>query len=219
MLLAGLPAMAQDDVEYRMELGAGAGVAFSLDDTNSRFYGATNMAGGVLARFPLNPRMAVKTALSYARTAGSTTGLEEFYPANPGTVSPERLDYTFSGGIVDLSALYELHFLPYGYKQGYLGHRRLVPYIQAGFGLTYATPGKAFTVSLPVGAGLKYKLAARLNLGLEWRMHFTLSDKMDGLAAPLGIKSQGFRNKDHYSFTLLTLTYDLAPKCPNCNRD
>jgi len=219
LCLSWLAAAAQDDVEYRLELGAAAGVNFSLDDTNSRFYGNTGLAGGLLARFPLNPRMAVKTALSYAKTGGDVAGTDNFYPAHEGTASPERRSYTFDGGIADLSALFELHFLPYGYAKGYLGNHRLVPYIQGGIGLTYATPGKTFSFNLPVGAGLKYKVGKRLNLGLEWRMHFCLSDKLDGLPAPLGIPSQGFRNKDHYSFTLLTLTYDLSPKCPNCNKD
>lgn len=217
--LSCLPAAAQDEAEYRLELGGAAGVNFCLDDANSRFYGGTNLAGGVMARFPLNPRMAVKAAFTYAKTAGNVTGVDNFYPATPGMATPDRLRHSFSGGICDFSALYELHFLPYGYARGYLGHRRFVPYIQAGFGLTYGTPGQAFTVNLPVGVGLKYKAARRLNLGLEWRMHFTPSDRLDDLEAPVGIQSHGFRNKDHYSFTLFTLTYDLSPKCPNCNKD
>lgn len=219
LCLPWLAAAAQDEVEYRLELGAAAGAGFSLDDANSRFYGGTGLAGGLVSRFPLNPRMAVKTALGYVRTGGDVAGAGDFYPAHGDAASPERLDYSFSGGIADLSALFELHFLPYGYARGYLGNHRLVPYIQAGIGLAYATPGKAFGLNFPIGAGLKYKVAKRLNLGIEWRMHFSLSDKLDGLAAPLGIPSQGFRNKDHYSFTLVTLTYDLSPKCPNCNKD
>ena len=27
-----------------------------------------------------------------------------------------------------------------------------------------------------------------------------------------------FRNKDHYVTLLLTLTYDLNPRCPTCNK-
>ncbi len=74
-------------------------------------------------------------------------------------------------------------------------------------------------MNVPIGAGLKYKIAPRLNLGLDWLFHLTLSDKLEGLEAPLGIKSSGFRNKDHYGMTLLTLTYDISPRCPTCNRD
>lgn len=213
-----LPLMAQDEEEYRLELGGGVGAAFSLNDANSKFFGKTNLGAGLVARFPLNPRMAVKTAFSYARTVGDVSGVANFYPSVDAPTT-ERLAYEYNGGICDLSALYELHFLPYGYAAGYLGHHRLVPYLQVGVGLTYGTPSKAFTVNLPMGVGLKYKVGRRLNLGLEWRIHLTPSDKLEGLEAPLFIKSGGFRNKDHYSFTMLTLTYDLAPKCPTCNRD
>lgn len=214
---AGLAA--QEATEYRMEAGVGIGAGFSLNDVNSSFYGQTKAAGGALVRFILNPRMAIKTALSYTPLGGSTTNVENFYPARPGAAGTERLNFTASGGLTDLSALYEIHFLPYGYERGYQGFYRLVPYLQMGFGLTYSDAGDAFTVNFPIGFGLKYKIGRRLNLGLDWRIHFTLDDRLEGLEAPLGIPSGGFRNKDHYSVTLVTLTYDLAPRCPDCNKD
>ena len=208
-----------DDVEYRVELGAAAGIDFSLTDVNSKWFGNPQIAGGVVARFLLNPRMTVKTALTYGKFGGSTDNIRNFYPAHPGEPGTETLKFKADGDVYDLSAIYELHFLPYGYTQGYQGFKRIVPYIQAGFGLSYGSAGKAFTANIPLGFGVKYKIAPRLNLGLEWRMHLSLSDKLENLEAPLGIKSSGFKNKDHYSFTLLSITYDLAPRCPNCNKD
>ena len=193
---------AQEEVQYKMEMGVAAGAGFGLTDINHRFYGNVSVSGGAVARFLLNPRMAIKTSLTY--TVGS--------------VSPERLNYTFSGGVYDLSATYELNFLPYGYVRGFEGHKRITPYIQLGLGFTYASSG-TFTVNLPVGFGVKCKIARRLNLGLDWLIHFTPSDELDGLNAPTAIPSSGFRNKDHYSTTLVTLTYDLFPRCVNCNRD
>lgn len=214
-----LPASAQDDEIYRMEVGVGAGAGFMLDDTNAAFYGATSFTGGALLRFVLNPRMAVKTSLTYTKVGGSTEGIDRFYPSDPTASGETRLNYRFDGAVYDLSALYELHFLPYGLGAGYLNYKRFTPYLQMGFGLTYGTSGKAVTANFPLGFGFKYKLSRRLNLGLDWTMHFSLSDKLDGLEAPLGIKSSMFRNKDHYSQTMLTLTYDISPKCPDCNRD
>ncbi len=214
-----MAATAQEEVEYRREIGAAAGVSFSLTDVNSVWYGNTNFSGGAVVRFLLNPRMAVKTSLTYARLSGATSGMKDFFPVDPDRPGMEQLKFKADGGIVDLSAVYELNFLPYGYTQGYQGYKRFVPYIQMGLGLTYADAGKVFTMNVPIGAGLKYKIAPRLNLGLDWLFHLTLSDKLEGLEAPLGIKSSGFRNKDHYGMTLLTLTYDISPRCPTCNRD
>ncbi|MCI7273172.1 hypothetical protein MR642_02460 [bacterium] len=204
-----------DETLYRLELGGGIGFGTGHTDLKGKW--AADMAA--IARFPLNPRMAVKTQLSYLTLKGSTEGQKNFYPALPDTPGTDRLAYSVSDAVIDASALYELHFLPYGYLRDYKGHCRLVPYLQMGFGLTYGKAGKAFTANIPLGVGVKYKVAERLNLGLDWLVHFTLSDKLDGLEAPLGISSSGFRNKDHYSALSLTLTYDLNPRCPTCNRD
>lgn len=215
-LVCSLHAAAQnDETVYRLELGGGVGMGLNLTDVD----GKIGLAAAAVARFPLNPRMAVKAQFSYSQIKGATDGIKNFYPIDPSQPGSDRLHYEVSDGIYDLSALYELHFLPYGYVCDYKGYSRIVPYLQMGFGLTYGPAGKAFSANIPLGFGVKYKVAPRLNLGLDWLMHFSLSDKLDGLDAPLGIKSSGFRNKDHYSTLTLTLTYDLNPRCPTCNRD
>lgn len=67
---------------------------------------------------------------------------------------------------------------------------------------------------------MKYKIGPRLNLGLEWAVHFSLSDKLDGAEDPYGVKSSGlFKNTDCYSALKLTLTYSFMPKCITCNKD
>lgn len=215
-LVCSLHAAAQnDETVYRLELGGGVGMGLNLTDVD----GKIGLAAAAVARFPLNPRMAVKAQFSYSQIKGATDGIKNFYPIDPSQSGSDRLHYEVSDGIYDLSALYELHFLPYGYVRDYKGYSRIVPYLQMGFGLTYGPAGKAFSANIPLGFGVKYKVAPRLNLGLDWLMHFSLSDKLDGLDAPLGIKSSGFRNKDHYSALTLTLMYDLNPRCPTCNRD
>lgn len=214
-LIGGRAAAQQEETVYRLELGGGLGLGAHFTDVKRQ----PGLALAAIARFPLNPRMAVKTQFTYQGLRGKTAGQKAFFPANPDAAGTERLDYSVSGAVYDLSALYEVHFLPYGYLRDYRGHFRLVPYLQMGFGLTYGEAGKAFSANIPLGAGVKFKVAQRLNLGLDWTVHFSLSDKLDGLEAPLGIRSSGFRNKDHYSALTLTLTYDLNPRCPTCNRD
>ena len=205
----------QEDLVYRLELGVGLGTSVNFTDVKDKM----GLAGALVARFPLNPRMAVKTQFSYVGVKGATASLKNYIPSDPNTVGSAQLNYSVSSAIYDVSVLYELHFLPYGYRRDYRGYSRIVPYLQGGFGLTYGAAGKSFTANIPLGAGIKYKLGQRLNLGLDWMVHFSLSDKLDGLDAPLGIKSEMLRNKDIYSSLMLTITYDLSPKCPTCNRD
>ena len=77
---------------------------------------------------------------------------------------------------------------------------------------------------LPVGVGVKYKLKPRLNIGFEWTMRFTTSDRLDAspegttqLTHPYGIQGSGFKNKDSYNFTMVYLTYEIFPKLRKCN--
>ena len=216
LAVVALSAGAQtDEPFYRLELGGGAGLATHFSDVKGQFAPALSAT----ARFPLNPRSAVKVEATWLTLKGDTKGQKSFLPTTPDAAGPDRLDFSVKDAVWDFSGLYELHFFPYGYVQDYKGYHRLVPYIQLGFGLTYGQAGKAFTANVPLGAGLNYKIGERLNLGLSWTVHFSLSYKLDGLEAPLGIPSEGFRNKDHYSALKLTLTYDLNPRCPTCNRD
>ena len=115
-------------------------------------------------------------------------------------------------------ALYELNFFSYAYRPGYQGHRRFTPYLQMGLGFAFSTTGRTVTPWVPLGFGVKYKLRPRLNVGLDWTMRFSLSDRLDGFDAPHGLKSDFFRNQDHLGLLRVTLTYDFSPRCPTCNK-
>lgn len=220
VLGCGQKAMAQDDDDawYRLELGAGVGFSSMLNDGNSAMFGNSGLAANIVARFPLNPRMAIKTGLSYMKSEGDVSGVKNFYPAIVGNANDDRLNFKYSGAYYDLNVLYELHFLPYGYLPTYMGYSRIVPYLQMGLGVTYSGIAQKAAVNVPIGLGVKYKLARRWNLNLDWHVSFTTSDMLEGLEAPMGITSSGFKNKDHYNVMMLTLTYDLNPKCPTCNK-
>ena len=65
---------------------------------------------------------------------------------------------------------------------------------------------------------MKYKIADRMNLGVEWGVHFTLSDEIDGVKDPYYIESSGlFKNTDCYSALRVTLTYSFMAKCRTCH--
>ena len=75
-----------------------------------------------------------------------------------------------------------------------------------------------FTANLPVGVGMKYKLGERMNLNIDWTMHFTMSDKLDGAVDPYNIKSSGiFKNNDCYSVLQVSITYSFKEKCRVCH--
>lgn len=221
-----IKSMAQDE-EYRMELGIGTGACFYLGDANSKPYANTCGMGSLVARYLINPHMAIKGDLAWGQIKG-TTG-QQFFPSDPNSQSPEGGvpgSNTFKRNLIDFSFRFELNFWGYGIGKGYEGYSRITPYLLLGGGLTFAPKPAEFNVAahIPLGIGIKYKIKPRLNIGLEWSIRFTTSDKLDvsnkngvSLNAPYGITSSGLKNKDCYSFTMLTLTYDLFPKCINCN--
>lgn len=216
LLATALPASAQSDYEYRMEIGAGVGmVAYEGDFNGNITHGMQPMASAVLRR-TFNPYMALRFAAAYGKLKGSSKNVK--------TYMPEYVDtpYEFANSLVDVSATYEYNFWPYGTGHDYRGAQRITPFIFAGLGATYASGSgnNVFTANVPLGVGVKYKVATRLNLGIEWAMHFSMNDNLDGVKDPYGIQSTGmFKNTDCYSMLQLTLTYSLMPKCRTCHND
>ena len=227
-LLAVLPSAgrAQDEI-YRMELGGGIGGAFYVGDANRKPFAHMGPVGSVVARYIFNPHMAVKGNLAVARLSGNTDMM--FFPADAWSGTAEggrRGTAHFERNVIDFGAQFELNFWGYGIGRGYEGYSRITPYILMGAGLTLATGGVQADAgfNIPLGVGVKFKVKRRLNIGFEWSMRFTTTDRLDVsnaegviLSDPYGVGSSGFKNKDCYSFTMLTLTYDLWPKCINCN--
>ncbi|MBQ8487916.1 MAG: outer membrane beta-barrel protein [Prevotella sp.] len=216
LLLAGVAvAKAQDDQEYRMEIGAGGGLVNYLGDYNGSLFGSMQPMGTLTAKYRKNPYSGWALGISYGQLKGKLSDAGTWY------VDEELLPTTFSHGLIDVSVRYEYNFWAYGTGREYHGARPLAPFIAFGLGVTHASASPSvFTMNVPLGFGVKYKVADRLNLTGEWMMHFSGSDKLDGVADPLSIKSSGlFKNTDCYSALQLTLTYDIWAKCRTCHND
>lgn len=216
MVASALSLKAQDEPEYRMEIGAGAGMMGYLGDFNGSLTKDLQPMGSVVARYNFSPYMGLKLSGSYGKLKGSSADVKTYYP------NYQEHTYEFSNSLVDVSLTYELNFLPYGTGRDYLGAKRLTPFVFAGIGATYATGGgdNAFTANVPLGLGVKYKAGKRLNVGLEWAIHFSLSDKLDGAKDPYYVESSGaFKNTDCYSALQLTVTYSFMAKCRTCHNE
>ena len=207
---------AQEEDGYLMEMGLGGGGSFYMGDANSRLYNNTNGVFSVLARYNVNPRFSLKANLSSAGISGST---ENAYGVMPGD------ELLFSRTLYDFGVQIEWGFCGYG-LEGWNGNHRLAPYGLIGIGATFA-PKPAqndFAANIPVGLGLRYKLSERVNIGLEWTMRFSTSDRLDvthtdgtSLQDPFMIKGKGIKNKDSYSFTMLYVTFDVFKRPCHCN--
>lgn len=220
MLMVLLPAArmsAQDDPQYRMEIGASVGMVSYEGDFNGNVLKNMQPMFSALWRYNFDPYKDLRLSATYGKLKGSSKDVDTYYP------DYATEEYSFNRNLLDVSLVFEYNFWPYGTGRDYRGAKRLTPYIYGGIGATSASGGgskSVFTANVPIGLGVKYKLNERMNLGLDWGIHFSLSDELDGVKDPYQVKSSGmFKNTDCYSMLQLTLTYSFKAKCRTCNKE
>ena len=214
LLMLTVEGHAQTEPEYRLEVGGGIGMVSYQGDFNGNIFKNMQPMFSLLAKYKFNPRVAIAMNISYGKLKGSAKDITSHVPA-------QWADYTFKRKIGDVGVRMEYNFWPYGTGMEYRGAQKLTPYIFIGLGTTvYKTDKPQLAMNMPLGLGMKYKAADRVNIALEWAMHFSSSDRLDGVSDPLGIKSSGlFKNTDCYSQLRLSVTYDLWAKCKTCHND
>ena len=190
--------------EYKYEIGGMAGGAFYMGDANKNtIFKGMNPAVGAVFRYNINFRWALKANLMWGQVSGKTEGMENVFPNNAQT--------SFNRSIMELGGQAEFNFFPYSDKFDYAGAKRFSPYVLVGIGLTVAPGGgKTFaSPNIPLGVGMKYKIKNRLNLGCEFSFRKLFGDGLEGkdmLDDPYGVKGSALKNKDWYSFLLLSVT-------------
>lgn len=208
-LMLACSALAQD---YRYEVGPALGVSGYLGDVNNgNLYKHPGVAGGAIFRYVMNSRWAFKGNLLYAGLSGKSTDID--------TKFPNATVYSFNSKLFDLGAQAEFNFLNYGIGPKYKNYKRISPYMVLGLGATISSVAGAthFTMNLPMGIGVKYKVKPRLNLGFEFTMRKALGDQLDGLSDLNGIKHGFAKNTDWYSVALFTVTYEFSKRCTKCH--
>lgn len=217
VLLLAARMSAQDDPQYRMEIGAGVGTVSYEGDFNGNVLKNMQPMFSALWRYNFDPYKDLRLCATYGKLKGSSKDVDTYYP------DYATEEYSFNRNLLDVSLVFEYNFWPYGTGRDYRGAKRLTPYIYGGIGATSASGGgskSVFTANVPIGLGVKYKLNERMNLGLDWGIHFSLSDELDGVKDPYQVKSSGmFKNTDCYSMLQLTLTYSFKAKCRTCNKE
>lgn len=96
LLVSSLGIWAQEDEEYRMEIGAGVGVTGYLGDFNPSLTKNLQPSASIVLRRYFNPYMGLKAQLGYGKMKGQAADVETFYPEYQGT------DYKFDNTLVGL---------------------------------------------------------------------------------------------------------------------
>ncbi|MBL7137871.1 MAG: hypothetical protein ISS17_03760 [Bacteroidales bacterium] len=177
-----------------LEVGIFGGGCYYLGDVNpSGHFKGTRLAYGVLARYNIDSRWAVKLS----GTRGTVTGNS----ANTWFLPDRNLQ--FESPVTDISAVAEFNFLPYftGSKRNFIS-----PYVFAGIGMFFFKPAsigvelqplgtegqqvgydgrKPYSLigfNIPFGLGVKAGITRKIGMTLFWEMHKTFSDYLDDIS-------------------------------------
>ena len=189
IVLLSQPVKSQD-----LEVGITGGGCYYLGDLNpGKHFLNTQVAYGVLARYTIDTRWAVKLSVIHGSVKGeaSSTGF-----------LPDR-GLSFSSPVTDIAAIMEFNFMPY-----FTGSEmsKVSPYIYTGFSVFFfnpvsngislqplgtegqnvgyqgRTPYRTTSFSFPFGLGGKFSIAKRLSLQIFWEMHKTFTDYLDDVS-------------------------------------
>ena len=119
---------------------------------------------------------------------------------------------SFSSQIIELEAATEIGFIPFSTRV--TNRKQFTPYVLVGVGGAYVNNSIIFHV--PIGFGLKYSPINRWSFGLEWRLHKTFSDRIDGYVNVSEKPKSFLHNNDWFGFGGLLVTYRLEGKGAVC---
>jgi hypothetical protein len=201
--------------QRKANFGVFAGTAYYLGDINpnQHFY-RPSVSLGVIYRYNLNTRLALRANAYYADLSGSDLDF-------PKTLHPDRplSPASFNTSLLDVAFQVEFNFLPYTPN---IGKWVYTPYISTGISgalIVSSNVAAENLTSLPFGVGVKVNLTSRISAGAEWSFRKTFNDHIDGLENPSGTGSL-LHNNDWYSFLGVFITFkffNFAKKCPAYN--
>jgi outer membrane protein OmpA-like peptidoglycan-associated protein/opacity protein-like surface antigen len=184
----------------------------------------TNFGFGVSLKKHFNPNWSVGLGFKHGKLSGDDQNFSE-------NASRARRNFSFSSPVNELAL--RLEWDPLGHKrynEDGTFNRKLTPYLFVGAGMTFFNPettygngvypdqafeqrvntdksngGASTGFVTPVGAGLRYDLNQKWNLGLEFGYRPPFTDLLDGVA-----ESGDPDNNDWYVFGGLTIGYKFS---------
>lgn len=193
-----------------IEFGGGIGTThYTGDLTSYPRISESQLAATAIYRLNFSDIISVK----FAFTAGQVSGNDD----DPVDVLGEERQHSFKHGLLELSSVFEYHFLSYRSDKS---RNKWSPYAFFGIGFvnvrdvedTYEDFSQIQFV-LPMGGGVKYELSKRFTLGAELGARRTFFDYLDGISdGDQRIKNYQYGNpndNDWYFYTGVNLTYVL----------
>lgn len=201
------------------EIGFFVGGTNYIGDIGSTSYINPNQfGGGIIYKYNLNPRIALRGTLSSLPIQGDD--------ANSGNDFRENRNSTplsFSNTIYELAVGTEINFFDYNIREV---NSSFTPYILAEFAVINYKTVEFFTsnnnavyenktsYAIPLGIGIKGRLSDHLAYAVEAGVRFSLADDLDYTTPDIDALNIGEYGNDHYMFTGVSLVYTFGrPAC------
>lgn len=205
------------NAQYLGEFGLMGGVSYYNGDANSTtpFLENHPYMGGFL-RLKMNAHWLCKFDAAYGTVSGNTANFPENHFPH---------EASFEHSFWNIGCQFELNFFKYGLSRWDKEIKRHTPYITAGpsVAIYQGWNGNRLAGGLAFGVGYKFKLAPRVNIGVEWDMHKLFSDSFDDdewgngyLTDPLKMGHSTFKNNDWYSGAVVFLSFDIFKRRGVC---
>lgn len=195
LMLLTVGALKAQEKEYLWEIGAQGGASWTYGDRNpNRVMSDVGASYGLVARYNATLRWSFAGEL------------------NSDAARPNRL--------WSLSVRPEFSFWNYGWGNDYRDKRRYAPFMTLGLTagmLTGNESDRGFVFGIPIGVGLKYKIAQRWNMQVTALFTKTFSDKVDGIDNVGGIKQSAVVGNDWMAGIRIGITYDFKERCIECH--
>jgi len=183
------------------DVGILLGASYYMGDINpnKQLY-ASSSTVGLLYRYNIGPRYALRTSLSFSGLKGSDMDFDDVYQQSRGAY--------FETELVDFSLQVEFNFQPFLAPLS-SSTKRFSPYVTSGISyLSSSSTSSSFAA--PMGVGCKYLIGKRLTAAVEWTFKKSFTDDLDALDDPNNFSDANmFNNNDWTSFLGVTLTLQL----------
>lgn len=181
------------DKEYMYEVGAGIGTCWGYGDNN---HGKAFSDQGLSANLQLRYNANLRWALAWEASSNKV----------------------FDGKYWQLAFRPEISFWNYGWGSDYREKHRLAPFLTAGLGLGVVSGYNTNNLccALPLGIGMKWKLAPRWNAQLTALFTKTFSDAIDNVEDPYKVGTKAPMNTDWIGSIVMSLTFDFKERCVEC---
>lgn len=211
-----------------LEAGPLLGVSWYNGDLNpQRQFYRVHPSVGIVVRYIVNDRIAYRVGASFGTISGA-------YPF-PNVVFPQvsEAPYSFKRNVGDFTAMFEWNL--FSFDHPFKKETIFTPYVTIGVGSLFYkrysyengnhSEKPLFVLSLPFGAGVKWKVGDGIKLGVEWTFRKTFVDDLDVVgtdysvnpSSPYGFSQSSTHNNDWISVVGVTASFSLFKRNADCN--